>query len=104
MYRIMVVKSKKDKDKSKYDALYQFLTYTNGDLTIPIEFSDIASLDAFVEKLLDEGGYAKSDFIVVKVVDYKVKAEDYTEASADPEPEPEPTEDTTGEETDGTEG
>lgn len=100
MYRIMIVKSKKDKDK--YNSLYQFLTYTSEDLTIPIEFSDIASLDAFVEKLLDEGGYAKSDFIVVKVVDYKVKAEDYTEASADPEPEP--TEDTTGEETDGTEG
>lgn len=101
MYRIMIVKSKKDKDK--YNSLYQFLTYTSEDLTIPIEFSDIASLDAFVEKLLDEGGYAKSDFIVVKVVDYKVKAEDYTEASADPEPEPEPT-DTTEDETDGTEG
>ena len=102
MYRIMIVKSKKDKDK--YNSLYQFLPYTSEDLTIPIEFSDIASLDAFVEKLLDEGGYAKSDFIVVKVVDYKVKAEDYTESSADPEPEPEPTEDTTGGETDGTEG
>lgn len=102
MYRIMIVKSKKDKDK--YNSLYQFLTYTSEDLTIPIEFSDIASLDAFVEKLLDEGGYAKSDFIVVKVVDYKVKAEDYTEASADPEPEPEPTETTTDSgEADGTE-
>lgn len=99
----MIVKSKKDKDK--YNSLYQFLTYTSEDLTIPIEFSDIASLDAFVEKLLDEGGYAKSDFIVVKVVDYKVKAEDYTEASVDPESEPEQTEGTTdGGETDGTEG
>jgi hypothetical protein len=98
----MVVKSKKDRDKSKYDALYQFLTYTNGELVIPIEFSDITSLDTFVEKLLDEGGYAKSDFIVVKVIDYKVKAEDYSEASVDPEPESE-TEPTSEEITDGTE-
>lgn len=84
----MVVKSKKD----KYNSLYQFLTNDNAGITIPIEFPDITSLDAFVEKLLDEGGYAKSDFIVVKVVDYKVKAEDYTESDSEQEEETEPAE------------
>ena len=81
MYRIMVVKSKKD----KYNSPYQFLTNDNAGITIPIEFPDLTSLDVFVEKLLDEGGYAKSDFIVVKVIDYKVKAEDYTESDSEPE-------------------
>lgn len=76
MYRIMVVKTKKD----GYESLYQFLTTTVDGVTSPLELKDSDELDRQVEKMLNEDGYAKADFIVVKVVDYSIDAKDYSDA------------------------
>lgn len=75
MYRIMLIKSKRD----NFASLYQWLTDTNeesGEVR-PIEFADEEALDAKVDDMLNNGGYAKSDFIVVKLIDYKIDAMDY---------------------------
>lgn len=74
MYRIMVVKSKKD----KFESLYQYLTTTVDGKTSPIEFDTPEALDTQVEKMLNEGGFSKSDFIVVQVIDYTIDANGYT--------------------------
>lgn len=76
MYRIMVVKTKKD----GYESLYQFLTTTVDGVTSPLELKNSDELDRQVEKMLNEDGYAKADFIVVKVVDYSIDAKDYSDA------------------------
>jgi len=73
MYRIMVVKSKKD----NYESLYQYLTTTVDNQVSPREFSDTASLDTFVEGMLNDG-YSKADFIIVQPVEYTIDAKDYT--------------------------
>lgn len=75
MYRIMLTKSKRD----NFASLYQWLTDTDeesGEVR-PIEFADEEALDAKVEDMLNNGGYAKSDFIVVKLIDYTIDALDY---------------------------
>ena len=75
MYRIMLIKSKRD----NFASLYQWLTETNeesGEVS-PVEFADEAALDEKVEDMLNNGGYAKSDFIVVKLIDYTIDAVDY---------------------------
>ena len=75
MYRIMLIKSKRD----NFASLYQWLTETNeesGEVS-PVEFVDEAALDEKVEDMLNNGGYAKSDFIVVKLIDYTIDAMDY---------------------------
>ena len=74
MYRIMMAKSKKE----HYQSLYQYLTATVEGVISPVEFETKAALDVYVEKLLN-GDYAKSDFIVVKVVDYSIDAKDYSD-------------------------
>lgn len=77
MYRIMLVKSKRD----NYASLYQWLTEAvEGDEGVeirPVEFETEAELDVKVEQMLNEEGYAKSDFIIVKFVDYTIDATDY---------------------------
>ncbi len=75
MYRIMLMKSKKD----NYSSLYQFMTTTTEGVTKPLELEDNAALDAKVEDMLNNGGYAKSDFIIVQVVDYDVEASNYSD-------------------------
>jgi len=75
MYRIMLIKSKRD----NFASLYQWLTETNeesGEVK-PVEFADEAALDERVEDMLNNDGYAKSDFIVVKLIDYTIDAMDY---------------------------
>ena len=75
MYRIMLIKSKRD----NFASLYQWLTETDeesGEVR-PIEFADEEALDAKVEDMLNNGDYAKSDFIVVKLIDYTIDAMDY---------------------------
>lgn len=74
MYRIMVVKS----ERENYGSLHQYLTTTIDGVTKPMEFADAESLDKQVEKMLRDDGYSKSDFIVVKVVDYEIDALGYT--------------------------
>ena len=77
MYRIMLVKSKRD----NYASLYQWLTEevtVNEETEIkPVEYETEQELDQKVESMLNDEGYAKSDFIIVKFVDYKIDATDY---------------------------
>ena len=77
MYRIMLVKSKRD----NYASLYQWLTHevTEDDVTTvePVEFETEQALDEFVETMLNDEGYAKSDFVIVKLIDYTIDATDY---------------------------
>lgn len=81
MYRIMIVKSKKNEEY-----LYQFLLATKKDLATgldvlaPVELATVGELDSYVEKMLNEDGYAKSDFIIVKCIDYTIDAKDYSDA------------------------
>ena len=83
MYRIMIVKSKRD----NYAYLYQYLTTavtdeeTGEEQTIIAEFADETALDEQVEKMLNEDGFAKADFIIVKHIDYQIDAKDYKEDS-----------------------
>ena len=73
MYRIMIEKTHKD----NFESLYQYMTTTIDGRTSPVELSTKAELDAKIEDMLNNEGYAKSDFIVVQVVDYKIDATDY---------------------------
>lgn len=83
MYRIMIVKSKRD----NYASLYQYLTTavtdeeTGEEQTIIAEFADETALDEQVEKMLNEDGFAKADFIIVKHIDYQIDAKDHKEDS-----------------------
>lgn len=74
MYRIMLVKSKKDNEQS----LYQFLTTTVDGVTSVLEIETKEALDAKVESMLNSG-YAKSDFIIVRVIDYTLAAGPYSD-------------------------
>lgn len=77
MYRIMLVKSRRD----NYASLYQWLTTTtevDGVPTIsPVEFETEEALDEKVEAMLNDEGYSKADFIIVRYIDYKIEASDY---------------------------
>lgn len=81
MYRIMIVKSKRD----NYASLYQYLTTTVTDeetgeeQTVIAEFADEATLDKQVEKMLNEDGFAKADFIIVKHIDYQIDVSGYVD-------------------------
>lgn len=75
MYRIMIVKSKRD----NYESMYQFMTTTTDGVTTPLEIASKEALDAKIEKMLNEGGYSKADFIVVEVVDYSIDATKYSD-------------------------
>lgn len=81
-YRFLINKSK----KPNYGSLYQYLTTTVDGEVLPVEVEGAEALDAQVEKMLNEQGYAKDDFLIVKVVDYTIDAKDYTDA--DPEEDP----------------
>lgn len=81
MYRIMIVKSKRD----NYASLYQYLTTTVTDeetgeeQPIIAEFADETALDEQVEKMLNKDGFAKTDFIIVKHIDYQIDASGYAD-------------------------
>lgn len=79
MYRIMIAKTK----AANYASFYQFLTTTIDGVVSPAEFADKEALDAKVEKMLNEDGYSKADFIIVEVVDYTIDAKDYTDDEAE---------------------
>lgn len=83
MYRIMLIKSKKDNDQS----LFQFLTTTVDGVTSALEIETKEALDARVESMLNNG-YAKSDFIIVRVIDYALAAGPYSDDPADDTSEP----------------
>lgn len=64
MYRIMIAQAKRD----NYETLYKYLTTNIDGEVIPLELGSKEALDKRVEKMLNEEGYAKSDFIIVRVV------------------------------------
>lgn len=74
MYRIMIVKTKKE----NYQSFYQYLTSTTEGRVSPVEFETREALDSYVENMLNSN-YAKSDFIIVKQVDYTIDAKEYTD-------------------------
>lgn len=70
VYRIMFAVQ----EKPNYETVYKFDTVeTDGEIKYR-EFTTEQELDTYVESLLNEGGYAKKDFIVVSVTDYDVEA------------------------------
>ena len=73
-YRFLINKSK----KPDYGSLYQYLTTSIDGVILPVEVEGEAALDTQVERMLNEQGYAKDDFIIVKVVDYTIDAKDYS--------------------------
>jgi len=75
MYRIMIVTS----HRNNYESLYKYLTTTVDGVVTPVEIETKEQLDARIEKMLNEDGYAKKDFIVVQVVDYSIDATNYTD-------------------------
>lgn len=98
MYRIMIVTSHRD----KYESLYKYLTTTIDGETMPLEIETKEKLDERVERMLNEEGYSKKDFIVVKVIDYTIDAKDYSDDEDEPDVEPTPDEDDdTPDDTDG---
>lgn len=79
MYRIMIAQSKRE----NFASLYQYLTTNvDGDVS-PLELESKEELDARIEKMLNEDGYSKDDFIVVEVVDYTIDATSYTDDTVD---------------------
>lgn len=80
MYRIMVVTSHRD----NYESLYKYLTTTIDGETMPLELETKAKLDERVEKMLNDEGYSKRDFIVVNVIDYTIDAKDYSDDEEEP--------------------
>lgn len=73
MFRIMNVKEQ-GKD---YSSTYQFKTHNVDGVIKPIEFETLEELDVYVEDLLNNKGYAKSDFIIVEVKDYTISSDLY---------------------------
>lgn len=78
MYRIMIAQAK----KANYGSLYQYMTTTVDGATSPLELATKAALDTKVQEMLNEGGYAKDDFIIVQAIDYTVDAIDYSDGEA----------------------
>ena len=82
MYRIMIAKSKRD----GFLSLYQYLTATINGVVRPMEFETKDALDKYVEEMLNSD-YSKSDFIIVKPVEYSIDAVDYTDYEEAENPE-----------------
>ena len=75
MYRVMVVASRRE----NCGTLYKLLTHTVDEETVPIEIETKEELDIFVEKLLNEEGFSKDDFIIIDYIDYSIDAKDYSD-------------------------
>ena len=81
MYRIMIAQSK----RKNFESLYQYLTTNIDGVISPLELKSKEELDARIEKMLNENGYAKDDFIVVQVIDYTIDATSYSDNTASSE-------------------
>lgn len=90
MYRIMLAQSK----RKNFESLYQYLTTNVDGVISPLELNSKEELDKRIEKMLNEDGYSKDDFIVVQVVDYTIDATSYSDDTVT---------DTGGEDTNGSE-
>ncbi|MBQ0036413.1 MAG: hypothetical protein KBT35_05805 [Firmicutes bacterium] len=99
---------KKDAGVESY---WQFnLTTIDGE-TVPREFADLEKVDAYVEKLINDGTYRKTDIMVVQVSDFTVDTSLFkSSTTSDSEPtnpdlepaEPEPTNPTESEDSEET--
>jgi len=58
MYRIMIVTS----HRNNYESLYKYLTTTVDGVVTPVEIETKEQLDARIEKMLNEDGYAKNGY------------------------------------------
>lgn len=72
MYRIMKCVKK---SSTLGESLYQFDVTTVDGVTGYREFETDTALDQWVEQVLNDGTYSKSDFIAVEVKDYTVSAD-----------------------------
>lgn len=70
-YRLMFV----EQERENLETVYRFDTIEIDGVTQYREFTTEQELDTYIEDLLNDGGYAKKDFIVVSVVDYDVEAD-----------------------------
>lgn len=78
MFRIMKAVTKRDEQ-----TLYEFMTTTVDGVTKPVEITSRDELDKKVDKMLNEEGFSKQDFIVVQITDYIVDARDYKYGGGD---------------------
>lgn len=78
MFRIMKAVTKRDEQ-----TLYEFMTTTVDGVTKPVEINSRDELDKKVDKMLNEEGFSKQDFIVVQITDYIVDARDYKYGGGD---------------------
>ena len=70
MYRILLVVSERN-----LETLYKYLTVKDETGVESIyEAETLTELDIKVEDMLNNGGYAKNDFIIVSTIDYDVRA------------------------------
>lgn len=69
MYNIMIMK----KDLGA-ESLWQFITSTTEGSTEPRIFESAASVDTFVEELINNGSYKKTEIMVVSVTNFTVDA------------------------------
>jgi len=77
----MLVKTKRD----NYRSLYQLMTVEDDEGNVsPLEIETKEELDAKIEEMLN-GDFAKSDFLVVNVIDYTIDAKDYSDEVEDAE-------------------
>lgn len=70
-YRLMFV----EQERENLETVYRFDTIEIDGVTQYREFTTEQELDTYIEDLLNDGGYAKKDFIVVSVVDYDVETD-----------------------------
>lgn len=70
-YRLMFV----EQERENLETVYKFDTIEIDGVTQYREFTTEQELDTYIENLLNDGGYAKKDFIVVSVVDYDVETD-----------------------------
>lgn len=70
-YRLMFV----EQERENLETIYKFDTIEIDGVTQYREFTTEQELDTYIEDLLNDGGYAKKDFIVVSVVDYDVETD-----------------------------
>lgn len=81
MFNIML----KKEDGIDYTSTYVFKTHNVDGTNLPIEFETLEELDRYVEDLLNNKGFAKSDFIIVEVKDYNIVADIYEQNNVNEE-------------------
>ena len=76
-YRLMFLVS----PRNNYDNLYKFDTTTINDVTQYREFDTLEEVDTYVENLLNNSKYSRSDIMVVQVKDYEIFTDIYNTIS-----------------------